>query len=305
MNVTNFIEPLGFVTYEHDVSRVLQADRDRLLIDAFSRGFTQPYRLWFYEREPYHPIFEPDVDPLSGIALRGRIDEFLALDDPAIGDYKAAQSLLETALKIRAAALDGSARAYKSPEKLNDCLSALGVRADFMPDGSRFTASWAFSLPISNCYGEYLRLGVEYADDVRVSSTIPDLLSATSGKDYEGAMIAVRLGEYERSGKGMRSGLMALYDCLMTIHMHDLRIKSHGLGRLTADDCSYITALWLATNQSANIGRIGVCDVCGTPFIAVSEKRKRRYCGNRCKQRAHRTNAKPPTPPDGRVCLEQ
>lgn len=287
MSVTNFIEPLDAVTYEHDVSRVLQADRDRLLNDAFSKGFTPPYREWLYSADPTHPAFEDEWFHGETFA------RFFELDTPTIGDYKAAQSLLANALKIRATALDGNARAYKSPEKLRDYLFALGVRSVFAPDGSSFTASWAFSLPALNCYGEYLRLGVAYADDGRISHTIPDLLEAfTSGNVYEGAMLSIQLGEHERSSKGVRACLSALYDLMVTIHLHDLRVKAHGLGRLTADDCSYITALWLEMNQNANVGRIGVCDVCGTPFIATNERHKRKYCSNRCNQRANRERAK-------------
>lgn len=92
------------------------------------------------------------------------------------------------------------------------------------------------------------------------------------------------LGYYEDSDAGIRRTLTDLCDTLMTLHMGDVRtivIDGHEVRSIATG----IGSLWWSALDAMRIGRLGVCEVCGKPFIANNERGKRRkYCTEACKQ---------------------
>lgn len=92
------------------------------------------------------------------------------------------------------------------------------------------------------------------------------------------------LGYYVNSDTGIRRALTNLCDTLMTLHMGDVRtiVIDGQEGRSIATG---IGSLWWSALDAMRIGRLGVCEVCGKPFIANNERGKRRkYCTEACKQ---------------------
>lgn len=92
------------------------------------------------------------------------------------------------------------------------------------------------------------------------------------------------LGYYEVSDAGIRRSLLNLCDTLMTLHMGDVRTIVID-GQEIRSIATGIGSLWWSALDAMRIGRLGVCEVCGKPFIANNERGKRRkYCTEACKQ---------------------
>lgn len=92
------------------------------------------------------------------------------------------------------------------------------------------------------------------------------------------------LGYYEDSDAGIRRALTNLCDTLMTLHMGDVRTIVID-GQEVRSIATGIGSLWWSALDAMRIGRLGVCEVCGKPFIANNERGKRRkYCTEACKQ---------------------
>lgn len=92
------------------------------------------------------------------------------------------------------------------------------------------------------------------------------------------------LGYYEDSDAGIRRALINLCDTLMTLHMGDVRTIVID-GQEIRSIATGIGSLWWSALDAMRIGRLGVCEVCGKPFIANNERGKRRkYCTEACKQ---------------------
>ncbi len=92
------------------------------------------------------------------------------------------------------------------------------------------------------------------------------------------------LGYYEDSDAGIRRALVNLCDTLMTLHMGDVRTIVID-GQEVRSIATGIGSLWWSALDAMRIGRLGVCEVCGKPFIANNERGKRRkYCTEACKQ---------------------
>lgn len=81
-----------------------------------------------------------------------------------------------------------------------------------------------------------------------------------------------------------------LLDALCTTHLYDVSCETT-YGGLVVQKCrSVLSSLWLCLCQSFRQGRAGKCIVCGTPFLATSERSHPRiYCHQeKCKKYAQR-----------------
>ncbi len=81
-----------------------------------------------------------------------------------------------------------------------------------------------------------------------------------------------------------------LLDALCTAHLYDVSCETTYGGVVVQNCHSVLSSLWLSLCQSFRQGRAGKCIVCGTPFIATSERSHPRiYCHqDKCKKYAQR-----------------
>lgn len=94
-------------------------------------------------------------------------------------------------------------------------------------------------------------------------------------------------------GESPRGVIMYALDCLINLHMNGIKTYSFNGGQEARKAESAIASLWWCLMNTLRVGRLGRCAVCGKPFIAVKERgNKRRYCGDACKEYAHKNPGK-------------
>lgn len=111
-----------------------------------------------------------------------------------------------------------------------------------------------------------------------------EIIEVDSGDKTDYLRLICALGYYEKNDAGFRVALSNYCDCLITLHMGDMRTICVE-GQEVRSIATGIGSLWWSALDGMRIGRLGACEVCGKPFIANNERGKRRkYCSEACKQ---------------------
>lgn len=89
---------------------------------------------------------------------------------------------------------------------------------------------------------------------------------------------------YERT----RNIVSKLLDDLSMVMLNDMETFVDD-ARLVTIANSTASSLWAVLLDSANKGRTGLCEMCGAPFVAPSDRKNpKRFCSDRCRKRAER-----------------
>ncbi len=103
--------------------------------------------------------------------------------------------------------------------------------------------------------------------------------------EADGLCIMCALGFYEDNEAGARKCLSTLVDRLFTLHLNDVKTVSFDGGQEARIITTGISALWWCALDSMRDGRLGICEVCGKPYVARGERGKpRKYCSEACRQ---------------------
>ena len=103
--------------------------------------------------------------------------------------------------------------------------------------------------------------------------------------EADGLCIMCALGFYENNESGARKCLSTLVDRLFTLHLNDVKTVSFDGGQEARIITTGISALWWCALDSMRDGRLGICEVCGKPYVARGERGKpRKYCSEACRQ---------------------
>ncbi len=98
---------------------------------------------------------------------------------------------------------------------------------------------------------------------------------------------------------GRKSACKWAFDQIATLHMADIRTVSVDGGKEWRTSDTGLSMAWWLLLDRLRIGRVGVCEECGMPFITNNERgNPRRFCSKRCQMRAVRRK-KGQTPPNG------
>ncbi len=104
-------------------------------------------------------------------------------------------------------------------------------------------------------------------------------------EEADGLCIICALGYYEDNEAGARKCLSTLADRLFTLHLNDVKTVSFDGGQEARIITTGISALWWCALDSMRDGRLGICEVCGKPYVARGERGKpRKYCSEACRQ---------------------
>lgn len=161
--------------------------------------------------------------------------------------------------------------------------NTIGISFDaYVPKGL-YTSFLIRMLQMNDLATETRGIANHWSSEWRIVDEDDDSKSATEKKATHLHLICA-LGYYEDSDAGIRRVLVNLCDMLMTLHMGDVRTIVID-GQEARSIASGIGSLWWSALDAMRIGRLGVCEVCGKPFIANNERGKRRkYCTEACKQ---------------------
>lgn len=86
-----------------------------------------------------------------------------------------------------------------------------------------------------------------------------------------------------KSTAGAKALLSDFVDSLFTLHLWDVATVCRN-GREERTAGSALSSLWWIALDSFREGRVGLCSICGRPFIAKRERgQKRLYCSSACK----------------------
>lgn len=86
----------------------------------------------------------------------------------------------------------------------------------------------------------------------------------------------------------IKSLVAKLLDDLSMVMLNDMETLVDD-ARLVTIANSTASSLWAVLLDSANKGRTGLCEMCGAPFVAPSDRKNpRRFCSDRCRKRAER-----------------
>lgn len=78
-------------------------------------------------------------------------------------------------------------------------------------------------------------------------------------------------------------------DCLFTLHLSHLMTLTRNGGEEVRHAWDELTMIWWLAMDRLRNGRAGICEECGTPFIAKRERGKlRRFCSKACQKRSSR-----------------
>lgn len=105
-----------------------------------------------------------------------------------------------------------------------------------------------------------------------------DLICGWSGCQAGGVMkFSTRDATDDEEGR--REFLHMLAKFLLDVHLHDVRVVTYGVGKVTKAARHAVAAVWIRLVGSLNTDHVGTCRVCGKPFVATNERRWRtRYC---------------------------
>lgn len=159
----------------------------------------------------------------------------------------------------------------------------IGINFDaYVPKGL-YTSFLMRMLQINNLATEARGIANHWSSEWCIVDEGGDSKTSTEKKATHLRLICA-LGYYEDSDVGIRRALTNLCDTLMTLHMGDVRTIVID-GQEIRSIATGIGSLWWSALDAMRIGRLGVCEVCGKPFIANNERGKRRkYCTEACKQ---------------------
>lgn len=86
----------------------------------------------------------------------------------------------------------------------------------------------------------------------------------------------------------IKSLVAKLLDDLSMVMLNDMETFVDD-ARLVTIANSTASSLWAVLLDSANKGRTGLCEMCGAPFVAPSDRKNpKRFCSDRCRKRAER-----------------
>lgn len=159
----------------------------------------------------------------------------------------------------------------------------IGISFDALVPKGTYTNYLMRMLQINDLATEARGIANHWSSEWCIVDKGGDLKTSTEKKATHLRLICA-LGYYEDSDAGIRRALTDLCDSLMTLHMGDVRTIVID-GQEVRSIATGIGSLWWSALDAMRIGRLGVCEVCGKPFIANNERGKRRkYCTEACKQ---------------------
>ncbi|WP_139653084.1 hypothetical protein [Raoultibacter phocaeensis] len=82
-----------------------------------------------------------------------------------------------------------------------------------------------------------------------------------------------------------------MLDTLLNMHLRDIVTFAES-GKLSIESKSLLGALWFIHAAAIGGHRVGLCEVCGTPYYTKSDKRRpRQYCSPACNKKSQRMRA--------------
>lgn len=104
---------------------------------------------------------------------------------------------------------------------------------------------------------------------------------------------------YPDTPDGLKDCIKFVIDSVFSLHMTDIRTVSVGGGNEWRNSLTGAAMAWWLLLDRLRIGRVGVCEECGRPFVTDNERgNPRQFCSGRCRKRASRRK-KGQTPPKG------
>lgn len=104
---------------------------------------------------------------------------------------------------------------------------------------------------------------------------------------------------YSDTPDGFKDCIKFVIDSVFSLHMADIRTVSVDGGNEWRNSLTGAAMAWWLLLDRLRIGRVGVCEECGRPFVTDNERgNPRQFCSGRCRKRASRRK-KGQTPPKG------
>lgn len=306
--------PTRRAVYGDDLSsmRPMSFDDVAALVDADTVPKRRKYaernqQLFLTGKHELHDEYQEDIEEARKVLVLAMEAKQAAESDAPIGFSDMARFGIITAEPSERALelIDGANRAEEAGVELAGSFGDVAVeqfvggRRYQRSSRERASIGSTFSYDVSQgCYADYLYQMVLleslacYMMDVacpwgaawfRVDEN--DESHDAEPEEADGLCVMCALGYYEDNEAGARKCLNSLVDRLFTLHLNDVKTVSVDGGQEARIITTGISSLWWCALDSMRGGRLGICEVCGKPYVARGERGKpRKYCSEACRQ---------------------